>query len=205
VIPAVIFNPPAQRVQVARLVDWCRELDGTELLVIEPDGSSEPPYPRCTDWAFRQVLNRMDGDPFVYLEADSIPLKAGWLNTLLRAWSRSDSEILLPADNGSPDDRISGIGVYGEDASWLIPDPVPTEGHWYGAWDGWLIEHVPHLVTRTTLIQHSYGWYKHGVVVHGHTFPRDSILLRPEAVLFHKNADQTLIDYVRDKQSRKAA
>ena len=62
------------------------------------------------------------------------------------------------------------------------------------SWDLWLIQCVPHLVYRTPLIQHSYCIYNDaGFCREVHRFPRDAAMLRPEAVIFHRDPNQDLL------------
>jgi hypothetical protein len=129
----------------------------------------------------------MEGHPFIWLEADSTPLKAGWRQALEDEYYRLGKHFMLSADQNPPHDLIGGIGVYSPETSWLIPEHVPRDG-----WDLWMIKSIPHLVARTPLIQHSYGIY-HCNTAYLHQFPRDNDIIREQAVIFHKDKLQGLM------------
>jgi hypothetical protein len=95
----------------------------------------------------------------------------------------------LISSDSQPPHKVGGIGVYPPETSWLVPVHYPKS-----SWDLWLIECVPHLVARTPLIQHSYCIYGlDGFCKDCHRFPRDQAMLRPEAVIFHRDPYQDLI------------
>lgn len=55
------------------------------------------------------------------------------------------------------------------------------------------------LVHRSPLIQHRYAWYqKNGDIERHHDFPPDLGVIRKDAVIFHKDAKQQLIQCVKE-------
>lgn len=189
-----MFKPRAQAREVERLQAYAMRLDGTVIHAVDEEGEPETDYDLYPDKAFRACADRMAGQRFIYLESDSIPLQPGWAKKLTDEFLLKARPFLLTSDSHMPYDRISGIGVYGKETRWLIPKVIPhTAETWYHAWDGWLIEHVPHLVARTPLIQHSYGHYDEKGEATLHRFPKDRGIIRPDAVLFHKDKYQDLI------------
>ena len=182
----VIVACKRQRREVNRLVDYCRRLDGTEVAVIEAEERGEP-YPHRNNSAFHQCARR--GEAFIWMEPDSIPLKAGWAKKLAAEFKRCGKPILISSDTNPPHDLVGGIGVYGEETRWLIPGRIAE-----GGFDGWMVKHLAPLVARTPLIQHSYGVYTaRGDMERRHAFPKDSGILRPGAVIFHADPSQSLI------------
>lgn len=59
-------------------------------------------------------------------------------------------------------------------------------------WDLWLKSNLEPLIGWTPLIQHSYGIYDEQGKAAPHEFPRDSAMLRPDALIFHRDPKQQL-------------
>ena len=177
------------------LADHCLRLDRTDVGVIlmseAEDNAFVPEFPqnRFHSLQARGILlaAKEAGRAFIWLEVDSIPLKPGWAETLSREYERYGKKFLLSSDS-QPFDAVGGIGCYCAETQWLLPEHYEK-----GSWDGWLIEHVPHLVARTPLVQHSYGIYNEAGFAVEHVFPRDNKMLREDAVIFHRDPGQTLI------------
>jgi hypothetical protein len=193
-IQPVIALVPRQADQVSKLVRYCRDLDGTDLKVVPVDDSKFTPLHshnelacRCA-WSLRTVALEMKGKPFMWLEPDSIPLKAGWLKELEAEYHQAKKPFMLPLVSNGKEDVASGIGIYPAETSFLVPTDFKLHG-----WDAFIYKQLTPLVHFTTLIQHHYGKYEHGRVKYYHAFPRDLKMLRPEAVMFHKDGRQSLI------------
>lgn len=190
-LPVILCVPEHQVNQALLLRDYCQKLDGTEprLIVMtrEEQESFEAEYPENRFHSLQaQGVHRAsvwaDG-PFIWLEADAVPLRPDWALVLEGEYQRCGKKFLISSDSNPPFDLVGGIGVYPEETEWLVPQHFPKS-----SWDQWLIEAVPHLVARTPLIQHSYCVYNpDGFCKEEHRFPRDSRMLRPEAVLFHRD------------------
>lgn len=187
------------RATVERLVAHCHALDGTHVKVIHltpaMDAQFTPHYPGNAQacraaFSLHVAAQAMAGQPFIWLEHDSIPLRAGWAQALSHAYAACGKPYLLTSDSHSPHDLVGGIGVYGPDTTWQIPTDYVQHG-----WDLWMMRHLRPLVATTPLIQHSYGCYNADhICTRAHTFPRDAHLLRPDAVVFHRCVDGTLYD-----------
>jgi hypothetical protein len=190
-LPVVLNIAPHEKRQAERLVRYIKALDGTDVITMEfPD----PPgmrYPEVANWAFKQCAKEMRGKPFVWIEADSIPLKAGWLKALTEEYHRQGKPYLYIKTNNPPFDNCTGIGVQGPDAFEQVPDNLKQCG-----FDVWIINHYQEHIGRTDLIQHSYGIYNSSGHATLHEFPRDLSIIRPDAVIFHKDQKQGLIDHV---------
>lgn len=191
-LPAVIARVPRQADQIKELVDYCYDLDGTVLRVIDVDDSKFLNHCpknelacRC-GYSLRTVAEAMS-TPFIWLEPDAIPIRTGWRQILTDEYAKSKKEFMLTNDSNPPHDWIGGIGVYGKNTRWLIPIYFETHG-----WDKWMIEHLKPLIHFTPLIQHSYGKYL-GPTATPRRFPRDNAIIRPEAVVFHADKFHDLI------------
>jgi hypothetical protein len=198
-IPVCVY-PPHQERQARALKEYCLDLDGTVVHLIEFSQKQHEETPvqfplnrfHCLQaHALRKAAIHV-GTDFVWLEADSVPLRPRWLARLHQEYWRAKEmgkKFLLSSDSNPPHDMIGGIGCYPPETRWL----VPTD-HEHGSWDGWMIRCIPHLIFRSPLVQHSYGIYgEDGFVKHEHRFPRDSSMLRPNALIFHRDKHQDLL------------
>ena len=196
-LPIVMAVPEHQTERARALADYCRDLDGTNVRVIvmtrEEQELFVPEFPENRFHSLQaQGIHRAavwaDG-PFIWLEADAVPLRPDWARILEGEYERCGKKFLISSDSNPPFDLVGGIGVYPEETEWLVPQHYPKS-----SWDCWLIEAVPHLVARTPLIQHSYCIYgPDGFCKEEHRFPRDNKMLRKEAVIFHRDPYQDLI------------
>ena len=184
---AVIIKAIRQEKEVSKLVDYCKKLDGTDIVIINAD-ESDFSYPERNNNALQKAFNVMGDTPFIWLEPDSIPLKAGWVNALEEEYHKLGKHIMLSSDTHPPHDLVGGIGVYGGLARKLIPAGIKRDG-----WDGWMIKHIKPLVVFTPLIQHTYGKYEKGRCSE-HLFPRDNRMIRSNSVIFHRDKFQGLIN-----------
>ena len=183
---AVIVKAKSQVREVDRLVQYCKQLDGTVVKIIQND-EKVISYPERNNHALQQAFNVMGDTPFIWLEPDSIPLKAGWVDALEEEYNKLGKHIMLSSDSNPPHDIVGGIGVYGGLARKLIPAGIKRDG-----WDGWMIKHIKPLVSFTQLIQHTYGRYENRRCSEL-IFPRDNHLIRDDAVIFHRDKQQSLI------------
>jgi len=193
-IQPVITCVPRIQEQVRRLVAHCLKLDGTVVRVVHVNDEGHTPLFKGTEAEYRASFSlrtaaiSMDGQPFIWMEPDSIPTRPGWAQILSDEYARCGKPFMLSSDSTPPDDIVGGIGVYPTDTKFLIPVDFKHD-----AWDKWMLHHLSGLIHRTPLIQHRYGFYENGLVKHRPVFPRDNDILRPEAVIFHSDKHQSLI------------
>lgn len=194
-ITPVIAMPERQKAKVAELVDVCRKLDGTVPVVIPISHAEDEEFRKQNPetnfdslqaFGLRTVANKMKGKPFMWLEPDSVPLKAGWLQVLEDEYNRLGKPYLLSSDCHPPHDLAGGIGIYGPDTYWQIPSKFEKRG-----WDTWMLKHLgPELVAQTPLIQHSYGVYdQQGFATPRRFFTGSDRLseVRDDAVIYHRD------------------
>ena len=190
-LPVVLYQAPHEKKAVERLVRFCKELDSTEVRVFtapEPEGMR---YPEVANWSFRYVAEQMKGQAFIWIEADASPLKAGWAATISEEYERIGKEYLYAGHMNPPFDNFSGIGVQGPNAF----DHAPV-GFKSGGFDEFIVCAHPEKIGRTELIRHSYGTYDANGDATLHEFPRDMSVIGDEAVLFHKDQKQGLLNAV---------
>jgi hypothetical protein len=188
---AAIFHPPSNPPSTQRLVDYIKDLAGVDVEVITwPKDPTWMKYPTLQNEAFRHTCAKMK-EPFVWLEQDSIPLCADWLDQLQARWEKKAEKTLgiISTDYQSPFDMCGGIGIYDPRVRGLIPQGLLQEG-----FDGWLTRMKGAFLERTGLLQHSYAFYKKNNDIESrHEFPRDNWILRETSVIFHSDKNQTLI------------
>jgi hypothetical protein len=191
-LPIVLFRAPQEVMAVDRLSLFCKELDGTNMNVhfndIEPAGMV---YPEVANYCFRQTAYFYRGKPFIWIEADCVPLKAGWAQALTDEYYRQGKEYLYPLQFNPPHDVFAGIGVQGPNAYEHAPENEKRVG-----FDEVIVRQHPELIGRTELIRHSYGTYDEKGDVTLHEFPRDLDVVGDKAVLFHKDKKQGLMNIV---------
>ena len=203
-ITPVIVSVDSQRDAVERLVRHCRQLDHTDLQVIrltpQDDARFRVEHPlnekACrAAFALNHAARALGGKPFLWLEHDAIPLQKGWLARISKEYARLGKPFMLSSDSNPPYDRVGGIGVYPGQTSWMIPTNLsPRPGRKDGSgWDLWMLENLRPLISRTRLIQHSYGIYDDTGRATPHRFPRDSRLIRRETLIFHRDPSQDLM------------
>lgn len=195
-IQPVIVAVQANWDSVHRLVDYIAKLDGTVVKVLhlkpEDDATFSPMFPHNAK-ACRAAFSlyfaaiAMRGQPFIWLEHDSVPLKKGWAEALSAEYAKLGKPFMLSSDSNPPHDLVGGIGVYGPETHWMIPQHFREAG-----WDLWMLKNLGPMISKTPLIQHSYGIYNHGIAV-PHSFPRDAKMLRKDAAIFHRDANHTLL------------
>lgn len=190
-LPVCLYQAPHERRSVERLVRFCRELDGTEVRVFTAPEPAGMRYPEVANWSFRYVAEQMKGKPFIWIEADVAPLKAGWAQALTNEYYRQGNEYLYPLQFNPPHDNYTGIGVQGPNAYEHAP-----VGFKDGGFDEWIVKTYPHLIAKTDLIRHSYGTYDENGDVTLHEFPRDMAIIGDRAVLFHKDQSQGLLPII---------
>jgi hypothetical protein len=196
-IQPILAVPEHQERKAHLLREYCYQLDQTEVQLIvmsrEEQAAFQAQYPNnrfhsLQAQGIHRAARELDS-PFIWLEVDAIPLKAGWAAALSAEYETCGKKFLISSDSHPPHDLVGGIGCYPQETDWLLPQHFPKS-----SWDMWLIEAVPHLVARTATIQHSYGWYNsRGFIDKIHEFPRDRAILRPGALLFHRDPTQSLI------------
>jgi hypothetical protein len=190
IVPCIL-RCTKQAEKVDRLVQYCKELDGTEIKVIPVNpGDDRVPHPIGVELGIRQVAKEMYYEYFMWLEADSIPLKAGWLAAITEEYQRVGKPYLMPDLSATDEwDVASAIAVYPPNYLDILP-PVPDRPPWF---DLWILDHHPEVIGLTKIIQHRYGVYHGNRVERRHEFPKDTHIIHPDAVIFHADPTQSII------------
>lgn len=137
------------------------------------------------------------GSSWLFLEPDAIPLKPGWLDELDAAYQKSGARYfghIYSCDTpGLPPRLMSGVAVYpavayrkiGEKAFDVELAPITCQE------------------THTNLIHHIWGYRNDPPSFKEHGVPGSHVYclcqIHPEAVIFHRNKDGTLMRMLRKK------
>lgn len=160
-------------------------------------------WPEGANYFFRLAANRLDTKPhtpyFMWMEPDAIPLKAGWLDSIVHEFE----SVAKPMGKFFMGDRVeveeiplhmSGIGIYSLPLHARAGEAYRASET---AWDMAAKDQIVPNAHFTKLIEHAW---KHP------TFTSVSELesqIRPEAVLFHSSKDGSLITLLQSKQGGK--
>lgn len=134
--------------------------------------------------------------PFLVMETDVIPLRANWLDEIEAEYKTCGQPFMghiYPCTNpGMPSLLMSGIGVYGPEIMGALPE-IRAGRNWDVAMTDFVLPRARH----TKLIHHLWGEPNRPP-----TFARKGIAgteifgldqLPPDAVLWHRNKDHSLI------------
>ena len=149
------------------------------------------------------AAHRLQGTPFFWLEPDAAPLRAGWLDEIERAYVACKKPymgtLIQHSMDGWPNPYMEGVAVYGPQAySELSAAVNQTE-----SWTKTTAQAVVPRCENTPLIHHIWGendtppMFGTASVAGSRVFGLDKI--RPEAVVFHRNKDGTLIRTLKHK------
>lgn len=191
-VAPVLVYPQRQADKARRLAEYCRNLDGTSIVLVEAvDGPCANPANvhgcRAAE-SLRLGAKSAGAAAMLWMECDSIPRRKGWLKALTDEYIKGGKPFMLSSDK-QRFDLVGGIGVY-DCAKTLELIPTCYESN---SWDLWMIQNIPELIHKTDKIQHSYAVYdRNGRLAH-HKFPRDNYILREDAYIFHADKDQSLM------------
>jgi hypothetical protein len=156
-------------------------------------------WPDGANQAFRNTAHFMakQGKPWLWTEADAVPVHRSWLDRLQAAYELAGMPFFGPIVPGMG--HMNGVGVYPVNTPEIIPNSLWTAPHI--AWDSQMKGEMIHLCHNAEpLIQHVWG------IVNGQPHPImgdapvfDTVQkvkdwVHPQAALFHRAKDGSLID-----------
>ena len=143
--------------------------------------------------------------PFFVCEPDCIPLKSGWLDALEEAYGKCGRLFMGAFTRGThpnySEPVLAGCAVYPADAYQRLKDLFPCKR----AWDVDTAPRVMPQAANTALIQHFFGQMDLPPTFAQSKTPQSTINtftlehLKPEAVVFHRNKDGTLLRLLKQK------
>lgn len=138
-----------------------------------------------------------DNTPWLFLEADAVPLKRGWMQTLADEYKRGGKPFMghIVKDMG----HMNGVGVYPNFVAQYAPNAFHVV---HSAWDVALKATTSDLTHNANhLIQHCWvlinGQVSHngdGIMATFRDTGEMHRLIEKDAVLFHRTKDGSLID-----------
>jgi len=145
--------------------------------------------------------------PWLWLEPDAVPILAGWLDAIARAYAVCPKRFMgsfIPADNqpDMPPVHLSGCAVYPPNA-WGGLEPIMKAAT--KAFDIALAGYLIPRASNCVLMQHYWGQVGLPPTFSTAPTPLDpkNVLtldfLKPNSVLFHRCKDGTLIDLLRER------
>lgn len=165
---------------------------------IMPKTPDERGWPVSSNHLFLSAfhyIKRLGGSPFLWLEADCVPLKPRWIDSLFGEYL-GVGKPFMGCIYESPWPHLTGCAIYPPDIAKYSPG-VLNPG--LQAWDmvdtDSTIKHSHH----TGQFHHEWGNFKYNIPP---TFPNQASvsLVREDAVLFHRCKDGSLIDRLRERK-----
>ena len=165
-------------------------------------------WPKGANRMFHQASRQVQEcfrQPFLWLEPDCVPLKSSWLIELDAEYGRSPKRFMgcfvRSKQAGMPQVYLPGCSIYPNDAHELLAKSCEKI-------NGWDIESAALTIPRaanTPLIQDFFGQIglpPTFVAAKTETSPKNAMplsFLRPEAVLFHRVKNSSLVDLLRER------
>ncbi len=172
--------------------------------LIPTEKSCDFPWPVSANLMFMTAA-RAATEPFLWLEPDAIPLKPKWLEAIDAAYQKCCQpfmgSIMESVEAALPKHYLSGIAVYPTNAAEIIKPTLKGN-----AWDMDSAHVVMPQAAHTDLIHNLWG--ESGKPP---TFAKDNIpgtnvfslkQIKPEAVLFHRNKDGSLISLLSGNENQ---
>lgn len=170
----------------------------------KPDLADNHPYRKEWKAKAEEAMHSFNR-PWLWLEPDAVPLVAGWLDKIETEYKlvnerKNNPKYLMGGEVKKPQHRMSGVAVYPPQVAQFTRG-IPMLGNNKAPWDQVLAkDFMPH-VHFTPLIQNIWNQVV-GDPTSIPTFPTQESLamLDPQAVLFHRVKDGTLIERLREKR-----
>lgn len=173
-----------------------RTLDAWQAVhvVRRPFPLSKEHWPQGPNWSFAcasQWCHAHQWD-FLLLEPDAVPLRPGWLDGIEREYRGCGRAFMGHYEPPGPDHQmhLAGVAVY----QW----ETYQRQHWHEFHRAWDVAMGPTLVAeahQSRTIQQDWGKWNEPPTFHRTT---DLERIRPDALLFHRNKDGSLIQRLRE-------
>jgi hypothetical protein len=140
-------------------------------------------------------IRRMGGSPFLWIEPDCVPLKPKWIDSLLGEYL-GVGKPFMGCVYDCPWPHLTGCAIYPPEIEKYSPGILKCG---LRAWDMVDTDSTIANAHHSGQYQHEWGNFKYNIAP---TFPNQASLgiIRPEAVLFHRCKDGSLIDRLRDRK-----
>lgn len=168
------------------------------VLMVKQPVADERGWPQSANALFRLAAEAMkqQRQPWLWLEPDATPTKAGWFRALDQEYARAKKPF-MGAFHHRPIPHLNGVAVYPYDIWRVAPAMIrmnPQAFDCVSPHDCQAILKQSHV---TPLIQHE--WSPHGFELDSPARRFDKRLdgLRPDALIYHRCKDGSLIDCLR--------
>ncbi len=183
----------------------------SKVLKFAYERSPIPNWPHGPNWAFQNTADFMCGAinrPWLWMEADCVPLKSGWLSILQMEYERFGKPLMGNIVDGRG--HVNGTAIYPANLADISPKAMNAT---HIAWDWEMKDDVIHLTHNVPhLMQHCWGIERglpHPYNGNPASFPTQlevDAWIIPTAVVFHRSKHGDLIDRLRERKLiRKAA
>jgi hypothetical protein len=170
----------------------------SEVRVLQYDHPPIRHYPATANWAFQSVAIHMLNfkNPWLWMEADAVVLKANWLDELQAEYERAGKAWMGPHVEGM--EHANGTMVYPPDAARRMPRAMECPPN--QAFDMVSGEIMPechncsHLIFHTWSIMRGRFWPSGGGVTPMQIKPELARTIPPTSVMIHRIKDRSLID-----------
>jgi len=194
--------------QVSRLDQLAKDCAFAKVTSIRSKTEDLRGWPFAPNAMFQLAVSWIESvgrSAFLWIESDAVPLKPGWLDTIEQEYLRQGRPFMGTVFEWVSATRyqlhLNGNAVYPQNVRQLNPYALAATSL---PWDCTRPDITLPRTFRSTLFQHEWG---DRVTNSAPTFPDAESLkrIRPEAVLFHRCKDSTLIDRLRgEKQVEKS-
>lgn len=153
-------------------------------------------WPQSCNALFKFAASKVKGRSFLWIEPDLVPLKSGWLDEI-EAEYRDCGKPFMGYTPTRPFLHLTGCAVYPGNIEDYNPYTLSADTMAWDATEPQLT--LPH-VFCSTLFQHEWGNHEKNRSPSFWT-QRSLRIIRPDAVVLHRNKDQTLIKRLRERRA----
>jgi hypothetical protein len=188
---------PAQRFEAESRLKPILEKAFKSVTTFVPYDEVEIPWPnenndaRSPNHFFKRIVQRIDQkpQPFLWLEMDAVPLKSTWLNELEAEYQGCKKPFMGVPLEVSGRHYMSGIAVYPPQVGRFTPRICNAGSTPFDVFAG---NDTSRMMHATSLIQ--YVRFNPDAPADWSVFHEP---MRPDAVLYHRSKDLSLIDYLK--------
>jgi len=160
----------------------------------------DPKWPHPQNWAWQSAARLLSKQqfPWIWWEADSVPVKRGWYEALKKEYEAGGKPFMgyITSLNGS-EPHMAGVGVYPHNTPNYSVNAMLCRA---APFDVVIYKDIEqHVHKANHLIQHHVK--ENGDSTHFHDHASVKSIIDPGVVLFHRCKDGSLIDRLRNPQS----
>lgn len=199
----IVASKTLEPFQASRLDQLAKDCAFGRVTTIRSKAEDTRGWPFAPNQMFQLAVNwieQVGRAAFVWVESDAVPLKPGWLDTIEQEYLRAGRPFMGTIFEWVSETRyqphLNGNAVYPQNLRQLNPYVMAATQI---PWDCTRPDITLPRTYRSNLFQHEWGDRKTNVPP---TFQDKESLkrLRPEAVLFHRCKDGSLIDRLREER-----